>query len=168
MRRECRERFPRHRLQRKSFVNDPGMHHVTHVPWCMSISLTHDGGENVPGIPGACATRNIAYLVRGPWYLHWHMSKWSNRLPIIQALSITPWEWNLPWYSVYKSRNKIHKSHSLPATRVAMVWEGDRPRAKIVLHVAWSYSHKANNSACILSKSMPFSKACFAWQVDGT
>ena len=24
-------------------------------------------GENVPGIPGACATRNFAYLVRGPW-----------------------------------------------------------------------------------------------------
>ena len=24
-------------------------------------------GENVPGIPGACATRNFTYLVRGPW-----------------------------------------------------------------------------------------------------
>ena len=35
------------------------MHHgtcVTHVPWCMSGSLTHVGGENVPGIPGACAS----------------------------------------------------------------------------------------------------------------
>ena len=41
MRRECR--FPRHRLQRKPPVSDPGMHHgacVTHVPWCMSGSLT--------------------------------------------------------------------------------------------------------------------------------
>ena len=49
--------FPRHRLQRKPLVSDPGMHHgtcVTHVPWCMSWSLTHGGGENVPGIPGAC------------------------------------------------------------------------------------------------------------------
>ena len=70
MRRECRERFPRHRLQRKPLVSDPGMHHgtcVTHVPWCMSGSLTRSGGENVPGIPGACATHNIAYLARGPW-----------------------------------------------------------------------------------------------------
>ena len=25
------------------------------------------GGENVPGIPKACATRNFAYLARGPW-----------------------------------------------------------------------------------------------------
>ena len=34
MRREWRERFPRHRLQRKPLVSDPGMHHgtcVTHV-----------------------------------------------------------------------------------------------------------------------------------------
>ena len=70
MRRECRERFPHHRLQRKLVVSDPGMHHgacVTHVPWCMSWSLTRGGEENFPGIPGACATRNIAYLVRGPW-----------------------------------------------------------------------------------------------------
>ena len=47
MRRECRERFPRHRLQRKPLVSDPGMHHgtcVTHVPWCMSGSLNCDGG----------------------------------------------------------------------------------------------------------------------------
>ena len=50
--------FPRHWLQRKTLVSDPGMHHgtcVTHVPWCMSGSLEPDGGENVPGIPGACA-----------------------------------------------------------------------------------------------------------------
>ena len=68
MRWECRERFPRHRLQRKQLISDPGMHHgtcVTHVPWCLSGSLTRGGRENVPGIPGACATRNFTYLVRG-------------------------------------------------------------------------------------------------------
>ena len=76
MRRECRERFPRHRFQRKPLVSDPGMHHgtcVKHVPWCMSESLTDGGWENVPGIPGACATRNFAYLVRGPWTHGIHM-----------------------------------------------------------------------------------------------
>ena len=49
--------FPTRRLQRKPLVSDPGMHHCTcvkHVPWCMSGSLTC-GGENIPGIPGACA-----------------------------------------------------------------------------------------------------------------
>ena len=56
MRRGCLERFPRHWLQRNPLVSDPGMHHgtwVTRVSWCMSQSLTRDGGENVPGIPGA-------------------------------------------------------------------------------------------------------------------
>ena len=65
MRRECRERFPSHRLQNKPLVNDPGMHHgtcVTHVPCCMPGSLTRGGGENLPGIPGACATRNFRYF----------------------------------------------------------------------------------------------------------
>ena len=50
--------FPRRRLQKKPLVSDPGMHHgtcVTHVTWCMSGSLNRGGGENVPGIPGACA-----------------------------------------------------------------------------------------------------------------
>ena len=50
--------FPRRRIQRKPLVSDPGMPHgtcVTHVPWCMSGSLTCGDGENVPGIPGACA-----------------------------------------------------------------------------------------------------------------
>ena len=49
---------PRRQFQRKPLVSDPGMHHgtcVTHVPWCTSGSLTCDDGENVPGIPGACA-----------------------------------------------------------------------------------------------------------------
>ena len=50
--------FPRRRFQRKPRVSDPEMHHgtcVTHVPWCMSGSLTRGDGGNVPGIPGACA-----------------------------------------------------------------------------------------------------------------
>ena len=50
--------FPCRRFLRKPLVSDPGMHHgtcVTHVPWCMSGSLTCGDRENVPGIPGACA-----------------------------------------------------------------------------------------------------------------
>ena len=58
--------FPCHWLQRKPLVSYPGMHHgtcVTHVPWCMSGSLTRGGGENVPG---ACATHYFMYLTGGP------------------------------------------------------------------------------------------------------
>ena len=58
-------------------ASDSDMHHgtcVTHVPWSMPGSLTNgflwrQWRENVPGIPGACATHNLAYLVRGPWTL---------------------------------------------------------------------------------------------------
>ena len=45
--------FPCRRFQRKPLVSDPGMHHctcVTHMPWCMSESLTRGDGENVPGM----------------------------------------------------------------------------------------------------------------------
>ena len=61
--------FSRQRLQRKPLVNDPGMHHGTCLTWCMSGSLTRGGGENVLGIPGACATHNFTHLVRGPWHI---------------------------------------------------------------------------------------------------
>ena len=44
MRQECRERFPRHWLQRKALVSDPACitacTYVTRVPWCMSGMLT--------------------------------------------------------------------------------------------------------------------------------
>ena len=56
MRREWKGRFPRHKLQMKPLVSDPGMHHGT---W--------DGGENIPDIPGACASRKFTCLVRGPY-----------------------------------------------------------------------------------------------------
>ena len=72
--RMCRESFSRHRLQRKPLVSDPGMHRgtcVTHVPRCMSGSLTSDGGENVPGIPGACTTHNFTYLAKGLCQISW-------------------------------------------------------------------------------------------------
>ena len=34
----------------------------------LAVSFEANGGKNVPGIPGACATRNFTYLVRGAWY----------------------------------------------------------------------------------------------------
>ena len=58
-------------------VSDPDMHHgtcVTHVAWRMPVSLTSGflwswWREQFPSIPGACITRNVAYLVRGPCFL---------------------------------------------------------------------------------------------------
>ena len=102
MHRECWKRFPRNRLQRKPLVSDPDMHRgtcVTHVPWCMSGSLTSGGGENIRGIPGACATPNFMYLARGPlekgpWEKKW--PPWlltvSSRWPKWSQPAVTePW-----------------------------------------------------------------------------
>ena len=69
------------------------MHHgtwVTHVPWCMSGLLTLGGGKNIPGILGACVTRNccvsgqrlmgsvamecILHILQNVLHLHCH--KW--------------------------------------------------------------------------------------------
>ena len=76
MHQECRR-------QRKPLFGAHGMYHgtfVTHVPWCMSGSLTRDGGENVPGIPGAYATRNFVYLVRSQYGKHFHAMTSSWRI----------------------------------------------------------------------------------------
>ena len=65
--------FPRRRFQRKPIVSDPGMHHgtcVTHVPWCMSGSLTCGDGENVPGIPGACASAILRIWQEAHWEIY--------------------------------------------------------------------------------------------------
>ena len=83
MRRKCRERFPRHRLQRKPLVSDQGTC-VTAVPGCMSGSLTRGGRENVPG---ACATRNFTHLARGPWEHEPTNNKENHRLSTCPPLS---------------------------------------------------------------------------------
>ena len=95
MRRECREHFPRHQLKRKLPVSHPGMHHgtcLTHVPWCMSGSLTHIGGENVTGIPGACATHHFTYLIRDPLPRSFIQPKTETWLWAISSPHQLPWK----------------------------------------------------------------------------
>ena len=95
-------------------VSDPDMHHgtwVTHVPWCMPGSPTSGflwnrrRGGNVPGIPGACATCNFTYLVRGPL-------GWPHPLEVCEALTLfrhSYWDY---WRSyIFKhdiANNKLH------------------------------------------------------------
>ena len=97
MQRECRERFPRHRLLRKPLVSDPGMHHgtcVTHVPWCMSGSLTCGGGANVPSITGACATRNF-----GIWQ-EAHACHFARECQLINV-QLTVWRYSTDFTKSY-------------------------------------------------------------------
>ena len=130
MRRECRERFPRHRLPRKQLVSDPGMHHgtcVTHVPWCMSGSLTRGGEEHVPGIPGACATRNFAHLTRGPYsrktryitllLIHWliasggHQQQYHSHCEMRMASSSLWLKLKKDWYVSNQCQAKVEDTN---------------------------------------------------------
>ena len=105
MHRECRELFPRHRLQKESLVSDPGMHHGT----CVTRSLTRGGGENVPSIAGACATRNFAYLSRDPYNTVWYAAQqWKRHeqqsipdwIIILKTLTVLYREWNISKWTV--------------------------------------------------------------------
>ena len=83
--------FPRDRLQRKPLVSDPNMHHgtcVTHVPWCMSGSLTGGRGENVPGIPGACASAILRIWQEAHGEAIDIINKWNNAIASNKAIWI--------------------------------------------------------------------------------
>ena len=69
MRREYRERFPRHRgLAIPTCITARASRtrrDVCRDRW-LAVSFEVGGEEYVSGIPGACATHNFTYLVRGP------------------------------------------------------------------------------------------------------
>ena len=123
MRRECRERVPRHRLQRKSLVSNPGMHHgtcVTHVRRCMSGSLTRVGGENVPGIPGACTIRDFTYLARGLWFILCLYSCITRSIKVhitylefdFMQWHTSAWHWRIKWKDHETISSGKHPSNS--------------------------------------------------------
>ena len=75
MHREYREHFPRHRgLAIPTCITARAW--LTCCVACrdrkLAVSFDVGGWENIPDIPGACPTRNFAYLVRGPWPHPYH------------------------------------------------------------------------------------------------
>ena len=99
--------FPRRRFQRKPLISDPGMHHgtcVTHVPWCMSGSLTCGYGENVPGIPGACAPA----ILRIWQEAHGRLNEWFTA--------------KLLWHHLQISQNKPHNLQGESRVMCFWVW----------------------------------------------
>ena len=78
-------------------------------------------GENVPGIPGACATRNVTYLVRGPWH---------TRLQLNQSV-FNFWKF---WYS-----SCIHNPAYFDQNRYACL-------IRFVVSVCWIPGWQINHS----------------------
>ena len=104
--------FPRRRFPRKPLVSDPGMHHgtcVTHVPWCMSGSLTCGDEENVPGIPGACAPAILRiWQVAHGWGLcgKWPWPNVANTWLLVDSAEVRAWWSN---YIPHKTSDAINK-----------------------------------------------------------
>ena len=108
-------------------VSDPDMQHgkyVTHVPWWMPGSLTRGfsfevgGGENVPDVPGACATRNVTYLVRCPWlfplvYVE-NISRDITRFALLAKFSADRYRWYPPWLFLQLARTGAVIIHLWP------------------------------------------------------
>ena len=70
MRREYRESFLATSLKRNHWLAIPAC--IPARASCMSGSLNRGNGENVPGIPGACATHKFKYLAKTPlWGCIW-------------------------------------------------------------------------------------------------
>ena len=151
MRRECRERFPSHWLQRKPLVSDHGMHHdtcVTHVPWWMSGSLTSDGMENVPDIPGipdAYTTRNFAYLTKGPWtdvgrIGQTKLSYFNFNEQLLRVLNFTGWiMWRNPVARLLYLQCCSHIGNWIPWAKFDKTVTADALRPYIVRLSEWWY-----------------------------
>ena len=73
----------------------------TVMPGSLTVSFEVGGVENVPAIPGACANRNFAYLIRAPWafwilffilykkhvYSEYIVWNWYGKSPWIKSIS---------------------------------------------------------------------------------
>ena len=111
--------FPNGRLQRKPLASDPDMHHgtcVTHVPRCMSGSLTRGGGENVPGISGACAPAILRI---------WQEAHALHSLPV-----------RLIWANEYTpliSHSRKHSPSTLPLTFIGLLGNCHWPSAQYLI-----------------------------------
>ena len=87
--------------------------HVRHARAVMHAGIANQrfplksaAGENVPGIPGACATCNFTYLVRGPW--RWALGE------ILTTVTDTQDAIRMPIYGTGICRQKNHTIALVP------------------------------------------------------
>ena len=126
---------PRRRFQSKSLVSDPGMHHgtcVTHVPWCMSGSLIRSDGENVPGIPGACAPAILCIWQEAHTERQQEGQNSQHILNKVSHLTFSDWHWGI--HCVYPpGKMKISIVCDFKwLTGVSILWAQDLSRWEIM------------------------------------
>ena len=84
---ECLERFPRHRgLAIPTYITARAWRtcHDACRNRELAVSFEVGGGENVPGIPDTCTTRNFTCLVGDPWLgvrlQYWITFNWKYQI----------------------------------------------------------------------------------------
>ena len=120
-------------------VSDPDMHHgtyVTHVPWCMPGSLTSGffWSRWRGNVPGACATRKFAYLVRGP-------------LPLLPNDNIDRLQ---DWYQKYPFACTYECGCTLVLTHIA-----DSRNHNIIFYTCWRHQMETFSALLALCEGYP-------------
>ena len=124
MRRQCRERFPRHRGLAIQTCITARAWRTGHDAWrdrYLTFAFEVGGVENFPGIPAACATRSFAYLVRGPWRQYGqflHINKTNMRVLLVPSL--VSHTIGSSWY--YKICNKSQFLYIFVLTYNILLW----------------------------------------------
>ena len=80
MRRDCREGFPRNRLQGKPLVSDPGMHqsHVRHARAVMHVGIANPRRQGKRSQSRHMG--NLQFYVSGKWPISTRLGLWSGIL----------------------------------------------------------------------------------------
>ena len=107
-----------------------------------------EGGETIPGIPGACTTHNFTYLVRGPgregisWALNSHLDLTDWGWDEIDNLFQTTFSDSFSWLKMYQFWLWFHwslflwfKLYNIPALVGIIAWRrpGDKPLSEAVM-----------------------------------
>ena len=110
-----------HRVGRERFP----CHYGLAIPTCitarascrdrkLAISFEVGGGENVPGIPGTCATHIFAYLVRGQCFIQLHNTPDApNSILLKTPLLVTGICVMIPKTLIGTGNDTCRKSHDL-------------------------------------------------------
>ena len=115
-------------FSRPPWVTDPDMHYgtyMTHVPRSMPGSLTMGfrwsrWRKNFRGIPGACITYNLMYLVRGPW---WRLHSKNNTADCLHVFygHIIAAQQQLAWSFVWWCKPSENHGISYHLSTIAVV-----------------------------------------------
>ena len=126
IRQECGERFRRHQLEINSTVSDPSMNRgtrVTHVLWCMSVSLIRGGGETFLAFPAHA--QSVIFLVsseRPMWWIEAHIRETlgspvsNNGVFFLRAEGLhAKISYNFPLVAIFFSEQRVYmqKVHTI-------------------------------------------------------